>query len=132
MFGFSSYRDPNTVGSLKAFRDALLSASRIEPDAGEFEKIVLAAAGKEDRPMAPGEKGFVALKRKLLGITDEQRQARRNALIECTPAELQRAAERLLGRFNEGATVFLTNTEAVKRDLEALQALKPSTLELPD
>jgi Zn-dependent M16 (insulinase) family peptidase len=132
LFGFSSYRDPNTVGSLASFREALLFASRIDPEAEEFEKIVLASAGKEDRPLAPGEKGFVALKRKLLGITDEQRQARRDALIDCTPAELRGAAERLLGRFEEGATVFLTHAEAVNRDREALQALNPAYLELPD
>jgi len=132
LFGFSSYRDPNTVRSLNSFREALRFASRFDPQAEEFEKIVLAAAGKEDRPMAPGEKSFVALKRKLIGITDEQRQARRDALIDCTPAELRSAAERLLGRFEEGATVFLTNTEAISRDKAALEAMKPATLELPD
>jgi Zn-dependent M16 (insulinase) family peptidase len=132
LFGFSSYRDPNTVRSLSSFRKALEFASRFDPEAGEFEKIVVAAAGKEDRPMAPGEKGFVALKRKLLGITDEQRQARRDALIDCSPAELREAAERLHRRFEEGATVFLTNAEAINRDKEALESMNPATLELPD
>jgi hypothetical protein len=132
LFGFSSYRDPNTVRSLDSFREALQFASRYDPEAGEFEKIVLAAAGKEDRPLAPGEKSFVALKRKLLGIGDEQRQARRDALIDCTPVELRSAAERLLGNFDGGATVFLTNKEAIIRDKAALEAIKPATLELPD
>lgn len=132
LFGFSSYRDPNTVRSLNSFREALQFASRYEPEAEEFEKIVLAAAGKEDRPLAPGEKSFVALKRKLLGIADEQRQARRDALIGCTPVELRSAAERLLGSFEGGATVFLTNKEAINRDKAALEAMKPATLELPD
>jgi Zn-dependent M16 (insulinase) family peptidase len=132
LFGFSSYRDPNTLSSLSSFREALEFASRIEPDADTFEKIVLGAAGKEDRPMAPGEKSFVALKRQLLGITDEQRQARRDALIECTPAELRAAAQSLLARFDRGATVIFTNPEAVQRDKESLEAMKAASLVLPE
>ena len=132
LFGFSSYRDPNTLSSLCSFREALEFASRFEPDADTFEKILLGAAGKEDRPMAPGEKSFVALKRQLLGITDEQRQARRDALIDCTPAELRAAAQSLLARFDRGATVIFTNPEAVQRDKESLEAMKAASLVLPE
>jgi len=132
LFSFSSYRDPNTLSSLSSFREALVFASRIDPDAESFEKIVLGAAGKEDRPMAPGEKSFVALKRQLLGITDDQRQARRDALIACTPKQLRSAAEALLGRFDSGVSVFLTHPEAVQRDRKNLEAMGAASLELPD
>jgi Zn-dependent M16 (insulinase) family peptidase len=132
LFGFSTYRDPNTVSSLSAFREALESASRFDPDADTFEKILLGAASKEDRPMAPGEKSFVALKRRILGITDDQRQIRRDALIDCTPDELRAAARGLLARFDQGSSVILTHAEALNRDREQLEALKPATLELPD
>jgi Zn-dependent M16 (insulinase) family peptidase len=132
LFGFSSYRDPNTLTSLEIFREALAFASRIDMDADAFEKIVLGAAGKEDRPMAPGEKSFVALKRELLGIADEERQARRDALISCTPAQLRAAAESLLSRFGDGVSVFLTHPEAVQRDKKPLEAMQAASLELPD
>jgi len=132
LFGFSSYRDPNTLSSLSSFREALAFASRFEPDAEAFEKIVLGAAGKEDRPMAPGEKSFVALKRQLLGITDDQRQARRDALISCTPAQLRSAAGGLLARFDGGVSVFLTHAEAVQREKKNLEAMGAASLELPD
>ena len=132
LFGFSTYRDPNTLSSLASFREALSFASRIDPDADTFEKIVLGAAGKEDRPMAPGEKSFVAFKRKLLGITDEQRQARRDALIDCTPGQLRQAAQRLLDRFDRGATVIFTHPEALQRDRGSLEAMRAAFLELPD
>ncbi len=132
LFGFSTYRDPNTFSSLSAFREALAYASSFDADAQSFEKVLLGAAGKEDRPMAPGEKGFVALKRQLLSVTDEQRQARRDALIDCTPAELREAARNLLSRFDQGATVIFTHPEAMQRDREALEDIKPASLELPD
>jgi Zn-dependent M16 (insulinase) family peptidase len=132
LFGFFSYRDPNTFSSLSSFREALAAASRIEADADEFEKIVLGAAGKEDRPMAPGEKSFVALKRELLGITDDQRQARRDALIACTPAQLRSAAAGLLARFDSGVSVILTHAEAVQREKQNLEAMGAASLELPD
>jgi Zn-dependent M16 (insulinase) family peptidase len=132
LFGFYTYRDPNTLSSLASFREALSFASRFDPDADAFEKIVLGAAGKEDRPMAPGEKSFVALKRKLLGITDEQRQARRDALIDCTPQQLREAAQSLLARFDQGATVIFTHPEAMQRDKGSLEAMQAASLELPD
>lgn len=132
LFGFSTYRDPNTFSSLSAFRESLAYASRFDAEAESFEKVLLGAAGKEDRPMAPGEKGFVALKRQLLGVTDGQRQARRDALIDCTPAELREAAQNLLSSFDQGATVIFTHPEAVQRDREALEVMKPASLELPD
>jgi hypothetical protein len=132
LFGFSSYRDPNTLDTLDAFREALRFASSADLDSKAFEKIVLGAAGKEDRPMAPGEKDFVALKREILGITDAQRQARRDALIDCTPKQLKTAAERLLDRFDSGATAIVTNLKALEQHKRRLKALNASALKLPD
>ncbi len=132
LFGFSSYRDPNTLDTLEAFREGLRSAARSEFDRETFEKIVLGAAGKEERPMAPGEKGFVALKRGLLGIRDEQRQARRDALIDCTPEQVAAAAERLLARFDSGVTAIVTHSRAVQRDKQRLEKLKAVSVQLPD
>jgi Zn-dependent M16 (insulinase) family peptidase len=132
LFGFSSYRDPNTLDTLEAFREGLRSAAREEFDRDAFEKIVLGTAGKEERPMAPGEKGFVALKRELLGIQDDQRQARRDALIGCTPGQIAAAAERLLARFDSGVTAIVTHPRAVQRDKERLEKLKSVSVQLPD
>ncbi len=132
LFGFYSYRDPNTVATLDAFRQALSFAAGREIEDGAFEKVVLGAAGKEERPMAPGEKGFVALKRQLLGISDAQRQSRRDALIACTPQELRVAAERLLSGFDEGTTAILTHKDAAEKEGRRLLDLKPLSLHLPD
>lgn len=131
IFGFSSYRDPNTLNTLESFREALVYAARQELDSGAFQKVVLGAAGREERPMAPGEKGFVALKRELLGIRDDQRQARRNALIDCTPAQLRAAAEQLLSRFDGGTTAIVTHAGAVEKEKQRLQSMKAALLELP-
>jgi hypothetical protein len=81
--------------------------------------------------MAPGEKGYVALKRHLLGISDAQRQARRDALIACTPAEMRAAAENLRSRFQEGASVFLTHEEALKKAGRNLKALGAASTRIP-
>jgi Zn-dependent M16 (insulinase) family peptidase len=132
LFGFYSYRDPNTVDTLDAFREALRFAATVDLDADSFEKIVLGAAGKEERPMAPGEKGFVALKREILGITDTERQARRNALIDCTPEQLKEAARNLHAAFDGGVTAIVTNPKAVEGDRQRLEAMHASSLALPE
>ncbi len=132
LFGFSSYRDPNTLDTLEAFREGLRSAARDNFDRDAFEKIVLGAAGKEERPMAPGEKGFVVLKRELLGIKDDGRQARRDALIDCTPQQISASAQRLLARFDSGVTAIVTHPQAVQRDKQRLEKLKAVSVQLPD
>ncbi|MBN2553011.1 MAG: insulinase family protein [Spirochaetales bacterium] len=132
LFVFSSYRDPGTVTTLDAFREALRYAAAFDPDADTFEKIVLGAAGKEERPMAPGEKGFVALKRDILGVTDAERQLRRDALIECTPGQLREAARRLLAAFDGGATTIVTHRQAVEADRQRLEQMNICPLVLPE
>jgi Zn-dependent M16 (insulinase) family peptidase len=120
------------VATLDAFREALRFAAGVDLDADAFEKIVLGAAGKEEKPMAPEEKGFVALKRELLGITDRQRQDRRNALIDCTPGQLREAARNLLAAFDGGVTAIVTHPKAVEGDRRRLEAMQASSLALPD
>jgi Zn-dependent M16 (insulinase) family peptidase len=132
LFTFSSYRDPNLLETLQAFRDALIFASQTDIDAGSFEKIVLGTAGQEDKPLAPGEKGFVALKRVLLGVSDEQRQARRDALIHCTREQMRSAAGRLLEGFGRGFSTLLTHPDALEREKEQLRKLGGAIVELPD
>ena len=73
-----SYRDPHITRTLRAFDDGLALMEKGELRRREVEKAVIGTIGREDRPIDPGEKGFVSLQRKLHGITDEARQARRD------------------------------------------------------
>ena len=83
LFLFGSYRDPKIAGTLRAFRDALEMTERGALEKTEVEKAVIGTIGREDRPMDPGEKGFVSLQRKLHGVSDAVRQEEETT--SCSP-----------------------------------------------
>ncbi len=135
LFTLSSYRDPNLPATLAAFRRGLESARTCSLSDREFEKVVLGAAGREEKPLAPGEKGYVALKRELLGIGDEVRQRRRDEMIGCRLSDLRAAAGRLLDAAAAGRAVVLTHRRALEAAGPQLGQLGfggPSVVELPD
>jgi Zn-dependent M16 (insulinase) family peptidase len=132
LFTLSSYRDPNVAATLEAFQGALAHARDTTMASREFEKVVLGAAGREEKPMAPGEKGYVAVKRELLGITDEMRQSRREQLIACELADLHAAADRLLGGLARGCAVVITHRRALDEAAAKLGSPGSSVVELPE
>ena len=132
VFSFSSYRDPGIAGTLEAYRNSLRFAGEAQLAEEEFESILLGAVGKEDCPLAPGEKGFVALKRELLGISDQDRQERRNAIVAARPRDMCTAALRLLEGLDQGYTVVLTGSRALERADGGLEELARNRLQLPE
>ncbi len=125
VFTFTSYRDPNIARTFDSFRQALDSARGqvLSPEA--FEQVLIGAAGREERPMAPGERGYTAFKRSLLGISDRMRQERRDRLLAASPGDLAAAADRLAARFGEGSSAVLAGRQALEssglRDLELVE-----------
>jgi Zn-dependent M16 (insulinase) family peptidase len=125
VFTFSSYRDPNIARTFDSFRQALDSAREEHLSEEAFEQVLIGAVGREERPMAPGERGYTALKRSLLGISDRLRQNRRDRLLSATPGDLSAAAARLSARFAEGRSAVLAGRQALEssglRDLELVE-----------
>lgn len=131
VFSMASYRDPHTHRTLNAFRESLeeLSAG---VDAGLLEKAVISVVGRELKPHAPGEEGMLALRRKLYGISDDMRQAKRELLMSATPAAVTAAAEALLERFKEkGSAVLLGSDEALKEAAQVMAGFNGNRLNLP-
>jgi Zn-dependent M16 (insulinase) family peptidase len=107
-FTFATYRDPNLTTSLDAFRESLL-ASRAEPLSGsELRNTIIGTVSNDLSPRSPADDGFLALQRRHLGISDDLRQAKRDALLRTTAKDVVAAAARLEGAFGEGQTFVLT------------------------
>ncbi len=125
VFTFTSYRDPNIVRTFDSFRQALDSARGQPLSAEAFEQVLIGAVGREERPMAPGERGYTALKRSLLGISDRMRQHRRDRLLAASPEDLAAAAGRLASSYGRGYSAVLTGRQALEssglRDLDLVE-----------
>ncbi|KAG7276066.1 hypothetical protein CRUP_020588 [Coryphaenoides rupestris] len=115
LFSFYSYRDPNSVQTLSAFRrgaDWARSGSFSQQDIDEAKLSVFSAV---DAPVAPSDKG---MGRFLNGLTDEARQGHRERLFAVSDKDLADVASRYLGFGQQisGAAILGPENEGLKKD----------------
>ncbi len=131
LFTFSSYRDPNIVETMRAYKESLEALVAVKPDKETVVQAIIAAVGKEVRPLSPGEKSIIGFRRVLYGISDERRRHKQQWLLSITPDDIQHAAARLLNSFNEAAFVILAGEETLKIASEKCTELPGEVLRLP-
>ncbi|XP_024291272.1 presequence protease, mitochondrial isoform X1 [Oncorhynchus tshawytscha] len=115
LFTFYSYRDPNTVQTLSAFRkgvDWAISGQFTQQDINEAKLSVFSAV---DSPVAPSDKG---MGRFLSGITDELKQAHRERLFAVTDKNIVDVAGRYLGIGQRtcGVAILGPENDIIKKD----------------
>jgi Zn-dependent M16 (insulinase) family peptidase len=131
LFVLGSYRDPKIAGTLGAFRAALADLAAGGPGDDEVERAVTGTVGREDRPIDPGEKGFLGLQRRLRGITEAARARRRGLVLGCTGADLAAAARGLLDGWDRGSTAVLAGRAAINEASRTLPELGEVVREVP-
>lgn len=106
-FSFASYRDPHSAQTLKAYAAALeeLAAQRLDTAALEAAKVAL--AGRELRPLAARDAGFLDFRRALVGVDDEYRQGLRDRMRAVTVDSLRDCAADLRARFDSASVAVL-------------------------
>lgn len=129
-FTFTTYRDPQIVPSLDVFRKSLEWAAR-ELDDDTLNLAVIGSVGKELRPLGPGERGFIAFKRHLYGITDELRQARRDEQLGAAADDIRRTAADLLAAWESRSVSVIAGGDALDEAAAALPELAGERITLP-
>ncbi len=131
LFVLGSYRDPKIARTLGAFRAALEDLAATGPGDDEVERAVVGTVGRDDRPLDPGEKGFLSLQRRLHGITEPDRLARRRLVLDCTGRDLAAAARGLLDTWDRGSTAVLAGRSAIDEAGRDLPELAEAVREVP-
>jgi len=131
VFSFSSYRDPRIIETFRAYREALEYGAEGDIGGKLVEEAIISTIGSEEKPLAPGEKDIVALKRILYGIHDQLRQQRRREILAVSRSDLAGAASMLLKLFDRRCSVVLASRKAIMEAAEELGELKASVVELP-
>jgi Zn-dependent M16 (insulinase) family peptidase len=125
LFAFLSYRDPHLLETLDVYRSAVDFITEEKITAEDLEKAVVGAIGSLDRPMDPAGRGFTAMIRAFAGLTDEDRQAFRDGVLNVTAERLQETAVRYF--MPAGASAVVAVYAAEERLLQANETL-PSGL----
>lgn len=121
VMSFLSYRDPNLESTLAIYDQTPGFLRQLVLDPAELVKSIIGAVGELDAYQLPDAKGYSALLRNLLGVSDEWRQARRDELLGASPADFKALVEAL-------DTVSHNGQVAVLGSAEALQAARPGWL----
>jgi hypothetical protein len=130
VFSFASYRDPRITETIESFGRALSEVSEHGIDPAELELAIISGVGRDSRPLSPGQKSIVSLKRHLYGITDELRQRIRDRLIAADVDQVREAGSRLAGRFDAARVSVMGSREAVEEAAADYPEILEHTLEL--
>ncbi|MBN2628725.1 MAG: insulinase family protein [Spirochaetales bacterium] len=99
-FTFSSYRDPQIGKTIETFRKGLIEyPARLTKE--DLERALIGVIGKDLKPLAPLEKGILALRRDMYGISDEIRQEKRDTLLSLGIEDIRSAAAGLAEQWDD-------------------------------
>ena len=95
-FAMLSYRDPNLEKTVEVYDRCLDEFFQEDLDADEVRKAIIGTVSGLDRPMDPATRGFAALERKLVGLTDAARQRFKDEVLVTTAESMRGGAREIL------------------------------------
>lgn len=115
LFSFYSYRDPNSMQTLSAFRKGIDWAKSGQFTQQDIDEAKLSVFSAVDSPVAPADKG---MGRFLSGVTDEMKQSHRERLFAVSHKNLVEVAERYLsvGQKTCGVAILGPENETIAKD----------------
>ncbi|NLF01634.1 MAG: peptidase M16 [Anaerolineales bacterium] len=114
VFAFASYRDPNLLATLDNYDQTSRFLREVEISEDELTKSIIGAIGNIDTYQLPDAKGYSALRRHLIGYTDEERQKLRDEVLSTSETDFRTMGE-VLAQLDEGArVVVLGSPEAIQ------------------
>ena len=113
VFSLLSYRDPNLDKTLSIYDQTAEFLRTLDLDEAELSKAIIGTIGELDAYQLPDAKGFTALTRYLLGVSDQERQRIRNEVLNSRDTDFH-AIGRGLDEFTKhGAVVAMGSPQAV-------------------
>jgi presequence protease len=112
-FGYTSYRDPNLLGTLEVFDGTANWLRQINLDGQTIERSIIGTIGAIDSYQLPDSKGYSSFIRYLTGITDEYRQARREEVLATSAEDFRVVADILDAVRDNGIVAVIGSAEAI-------------------
>lgn len=113
LFTFSSYRDPNLLGTIGICDGTAHFLRDLEMNEAERVKSIIGAAGRIDAYQLPDAKGYTSMVRYLVGDGDEDRQRFRDELLGTTVGDFRAFVGVLQSVQEQGSVVVMGSPEAI-------------------
>ncbi len=123
LFSLASYRDPHIVRTMKVFSGVpdFADANAFQPE--DIKEAVLQVCSEIDKPDPPGPAARKAFSRLIVGLTDEDRLAFKQALLEVSRKQVQAVVEKYFGgQGAQAGTAVIAGPEHLKEANRHLQA----------
>ncbi len=92
-FGFTSYRDPNTLETIDNFDNAGKFLRQVSLSADEIRKSIIGTISDIDGYQLPDAKGYSSMSRHLSGVTDDELQKIRDEVLGTTEKDVRAFGE---------------------------------------
>ncbi|XP_024028914.1 presequence protease 2, chloroplastic/mitochondrial isoform X2 [Morus notabilis] len=113
IFSFLSYRDPNLLKTLDVYDGTAEFLRQLEMDDDTLTKAIIGTIGDVDSYQLPDAKGYSSLLRYLLGVTDEERQRRREEILSTSLKDFKEFAEAIESVKDRGVAVAVASPDDV-------------------
>ncbi|XP_029444406.1 presequence protease, mitochondrial [Rhinatrema bivittatum] len=115
IFGFYSYRDPNSLATLSSFEQSIEWAKSGEFTQEDIDEAKLSMFSAVDAPVAPSDKGMHHF---LYGISDEMKQRHREQLFDVSHKNLTDVTSKYLalGQSTRGTAIIGPENASIAKD----------------
>ncbi|XP_051146762.1 presequence protease 1, chloroplastic/mitochondrial-like [Andrographis paniculata] len=113
VFSYLSYRDPNLLKTLDVYDGSSNFLRELEMDDDALTKAIIGTIGDVDSYQLPDAKGYSSLLRYLLGVTEEERQLRREEILSTRLNDFKEFADVLEAVKNKGVAVAVASPDDV-------------------
>ena len=128
----STYRDPRPAANLGALEAALSSAEAGRYTGRDLKNAVITVVGRDTKPLSPGEESLIGFRRELYCISDEIRQQKREAMLNCSVEDIAAAAGKLKNSLDKSVSVVMGGDEVIAGIAEKYgEEIKNNIVRLP-
>lgn len=113
VFSYLSYRDPNLLKTVDIYDGTVDFLRELELDDDSLTKAIIGTIGDVDAYQLPDAKGYSSLMRYLLGVTEEEREKRREEILSIRSKDFHEFADALEAVKQKGVVVAVASADDV-------------------
>ncbi len=121
---FASYRDPKLAETFRVYDHAGEFLRNFDATQSELEKLIIGTINDLDAKIKKGEKGMVALRRHLCGITTEQLQKERDEVLHVTVEQIRACGDVIDAVMKQNYHSALGNTQKLQENASLFAEVK--------
>lgn len=113
-FSLISYRDPNLLPTIEVYDHVAEFVRSLQFDEAMLTQAIIGTISGMDSYQFPDAKGYTAMLRHMMGITDAHRQELRDQVLSTTLADIHAFADALAPLAEQGHVVALASRETLE------------------